>query len=151
MDSFGQCGHRFCQNCLAKYSIYKISVMEEPMCPQEGCQCRLQFNAVMQGRLPEQTKTMYRRLMLWKQTVANPHLQLCPTENCEGLIKASSDKHQCPTCHVVFCRECQLPEHDGPCDSNFQLQFANMKRCPTCRMFISKIDGCNHITCRCGH
>jgi hypothetical protein len=44
-----------------------------------------------------------------------------------------------------------LPKHNGPCDANFQRNFKDWKRCPACRMFIEKTEGCNHMTCLCGH
>lgn len=32
-DCIGDCGHNYCNNCLNKYCIYKISVNEDVICP----------------------------------------------------------------------------------------------------------------------
>jgi E3 ubiquitin-protein ligase RNF144 len=58
---------------------------------------------------------------------------------------------ECPKCRVKFCKECELPEHRGPCDANFQKMFKGWKRCPKCHVFIEKTEGCNHMVCRCNH
>ena len=88
---------------------------------------------------------------LWKQTVDNPNLKLCPTENCQTIIKIKDDKFQCPKCNVKFCQECLLPDHKGPCSDNFQQHFKDWKRCPNCLMFIEREEGGNHMICTCSY
>jgi len=102
-------------------------------------------------RLSQEIKDRYERNALWRQTINNPNLKLCPTADCDGVINSAKGRLHCPKCKVVFCRECELPRHQGPCDVNFQHKFKNWKRCPTCQVFIERTEGCNHMTCRCGH
>lgn len=40
-------------------------------------------------------KDKYKKMLLWKQTISNPNLRLCPTENCEGIIDLSKGAFAC--------------------------------------------------------
>ena len=89
MDCVADCRHRFCFECLNSYCIYKINIMEEVTCPKESCKVQLDPEGDVFKRLPQESKDRFKRNSLWKQTVNNPHLRLCPTENCEGVMDTS--------------------------------------------------------------
>ena len=125
--------------------------MEEITCPEERCPATLDIKGQVFMQLPIAAQSRYKRLILWKQTMNNPFMRLCPTPDCDGIIDTSKGKMSCSTCGVTFCKECQLPQHKGPCDKNFEKTFATWKRCPKCRMFVEKNGGCDHITCICGY
>ena len=71
------------------------------------------------------------------------------------------DIHQCQTCKNVYCVKCSavfdLNEiHDHTlitCVDYVKLQshlrVTKYVKCPKCNIKIGKIDGCNHMTCRC--
>ena len=81
-----ECEHEFCRRCLHDYLIYKITVMEEVTCPQENCPALLSTTAPCYLDLPQDYKQRYARFQLWKQTISNPNLRLCPNEQCSGVI-----------------------------------------------------------------
>ena len=125
--------------------------MQDVTCPQEGCTMQLQPNSKVFEELPQNTKDKYSRNILWKQTISNPNLKLCPREHCQGVIDKSQPINECNRCRTKYCKECELVTHEGACDTNFQDNFKDWKRCPQCKMFIERTQGCNHMTCRCGH
>lgn len=72
----------------------------------------------------------------------------------------------CPCCSVDYCIVCRLPWHagercsgppdgpggGGPEDHKF-LRHAGrqgLRRCPKCRFWVEKSEGCNAVLCRCG-
>lgn len=104
MDRLGNCDHLFCLECLQKYCVYKINVMEDVTCPEEDCREIMTTENTVYARLPEQSKEKFKRMLLWKQTISNPNLRLCPTENCEGVIDISHGTFECQKCKVKFCK-----------------------------------------------
>ncbi len=150
LDCISDCGHRFCHECLRNYVMYKLNVMEEVTCPEEDCPKKIDVNSQCFINLPEDFKRKYNRLEVWKQTVDNPILKLCPAEHCNGVI-TTTIHYVCQQCKVEYCSECMLKKHMGPCDTNFERNFKDWKRCPHCKMFIEKTEGCNHMTCNCQH
>jgi hypothetical protein len=79
MESIGNCKHSFCIGCLNAYTVYRINIMAEVTCPQEGCLAVLDPSGSVFSRLPQPSKDRHKRNVLWRETTMNPHLRLCPT------------------------------------------------------------------------
>ncbi|KAF3635039.1 putative BURP domain-containing protein 17-like [Capsicum annuum] len=91
----------------------------------------------------------------------------CPNWNCSALILdecggGNAKRSQCPNCKRFFCLQCKLSWHAGfKCAEGGELMDLNdvafgvlvernkWKRCPNCRRFVSKTDGCKIVKCRC--
>jgi hypothetical protein len=81
---------------------------------------------------------------------------------------------RCPACLIASCQFCQKPwtrgvaDHSGlscaayarrydSCSSDRSFdswktqQCRHVQNCPACAAVIERNDGCNHMTCRCGH
>lgn len=73
---------------------------------------------------------------------------------------------ECPSCRRLFCAQCAVPWHAGvDCAAYKKLgkgdrgkedllvvemaKGKKWKRCPKCKYFVEKSQGCLHITCRC--
>ncbi|KAI6710876.1 IBR domain-containing protein [Diplocarpon mali] len=61
----------------------------------------------------------------------------------------------CPECQALICTSCRSLAHDEDCpmeelDLAKQLQHWKIKRCPRCRVGVSKMYGCNYVGCQCG-
>ena len=86
----------------------------------------------------------------------DPRVKLCPFPDCESYAYQKGDTNNvtCVENQHKFCFNCLEKWHDGsPCktepDPSFKKwQKSNKaKRCPNCKAYIEKVDGCNHITC----
>ncbi|CAN6913242.1 unnamed protein product [Brassica oleracea] len=75
---------------------------------------------------------------------------------------------KCPLCERFVCVDCGVPWHDSMSCEEFQIlpvderypdditlhrlaRYKRWKRCQQCRIMIELAQGCNHMTCRCGH
>ena len=81
--------------------------------------------------------------------------KFCPFPDCEGYAeKKGKDKYvKCNFGHE-FCFECGNPPHGKKkCEDMLDKEFEKwrsqkiVKRCPCCRMWTEKNEGCNHMTC----
>jgi len=116
----------------------------------------------------EQQRWRRRELEMWRDTsgTARP----CPTANCNGIgvVEGRGDlRCRCPICNVDWCSRCgrvheegtsceehqRWLEENGQADARFAdfVQAQQVKRCPSCAHAVLKSEGCNHMTCRCGH
>ncbi|XP_012852686.1 PREDICTED: probable E3 ubiquitin-protein ligase RNF217 [Erythranthe guttata] len=74
---------------------------------------------------------------------------------------------ECPFCNRLFCARCSVTWHSGvDCEEFSKLRFDERgredrmvhelakknqwQRCPRCKFFVERKEGCLHITCRCG-
>ena len=85
----------------------------------------------------------------------NPNIQLCPFPDCESYAEKKGEKKyvSCKKGHK-FCFNCLKAWHENEeCDTSVDKSFEKwrdsdkVKRCPKCKYFIEKNEGCNHITC----
>ncbi|KAL0956537.1 hypothetical protein HGRIS_002678 [Hohenbuehelia grisea] len=96
----------------------------------------------------------------------------CKTPDCIHIFRRSlppspTTTLQCPSCFSTVCSSCAEDAHDGiTCEQHrinrnpAELERLNVawmremggtvKKCPSCKVFIEKVAGCNHIFCRCG-
>ncbi|GMI82171.1 hypothetical protein like AT3G14250 [Hibiscus trionum] len=87
-------------------------------------------------------------------------------------------KSECPSCHRLFCAQCKVAWHSGISCGEFRklgkdersmedimahpkhnvnpplmvMELAKNKkwrRCPSCKIYVEKTEGCSHISCRC--
>ena len=58
----------------------------------------------------------------------------------------------CNECSKEYCGKCLLAVHVGDCDQQevkFFEENLHYRQCKKCKTIVEKIQGCNHITCRC--
>ncbi|KAJ9567848.1 hypothetical protein OSB04_003814 [Centaurea solstitialis] len=163
------CSHSFCYECTSKHATTKIQENNNTIkCPALNCDSTLDFNAV-RLIVPKDV------LIKWDETlcesmILESHKLYCPFANCSVLLvndDVGITKIDCPVCKRAFCAVCRVPWHSefsckefeklnskkkGKKDDEMTVALAKKKKwkkCPKCKFFVEKAEGCLHITCRC--
>ena len=157
-NNFIECFHGFCDDCLFNYFKEKINNndVEKIKCPEKKCDHFLK-NEFIENKLIEDITLLekYQKLYRRKQLAANPNIQLCPYPDCESYAEKGENKFvTCKENNHKFCFNCLKDWHENKnCEIELNKSFEKwkdpykVKRCPKCKYFIEKIEGCNHITC----
>ena len=163
------CGHAYCKECLTTQVQVAISNKDFPIvCAGEDCG---------KGFVKRDFKALFatNKIKPFDLTAAsvasfvqqnNQAYKYCPTPNCLMIYKVSStgERFACELCRAVTCTTCHIEFHEGlTCaiyssakkDDESVLKWIkedpnNRKMCPKCDMGIEKIDGCDHMHCKCG-
>ena len=96
----------------------------------------------------------------------NPQLlRYCPTPDCGIVYRVTTQpySHRCNGCFGTICTACHGQHLPGTTCAEYKdlksgghaaferlKKEMNMKDCPRCGITMDKIDGYNHMTCRCG-
>ncbi|KAJ1276816.1 hypothetical protein BS78_05G244500 [Paspalum vaginatum] len=153
------CAHAFCAACLDRHIIDCGSVLDPELC--QGIISRETF----EGWSATLCMSMVRREY-------SDDVCYCPFNDCSEIMV---DDHggevvtesECPVCRRLFCARCRVPWHavitcaeyeqlapgDRGKEDLVALEMAKGKkwrRCPRCKFWVERHDGCVHITCRCG-
>ena len=153
------CGHYFCVSCWTDYLTEKITNanVSKILCMQHGCSVILDtkfIKKILNGKnelIDKYDKFLQRKKLLEK----SDKVKFCPFPNCEGYAeKTGKSKYvKCNFGHE-FCFECgNEPHGKKKCEEMMDKEFEEwrshkiVKRCPCCRMWTEKNEGCNHMTC----
>jgi len=159
------CTHFFCKDCISGWIRSQVSdgkvSQNQIFCPNVDCKKPIDAD-VIEARSDPEVLEKYRRFTFAMEVDRDKNATWCPAAGCNQVIYRPSGmtrKGVCESCGFEICFECKQVFHGylSSCtrevDEKFD-QFAReqfMKRCPSCDKFIIKLDGCNHMTCSCGH
>ncbi|XP_078150676.1 E3 ubiquitin-protein ligase RSL1-like isoform X2 [Carex rostrata] len=167
------CDHIFCISCMIHYITVKTEENAVTIpCPIPGCESTFLDPETCQHILPKDTFERW-NLTLCESSLG-PNKFYCPFKDCSALLideEGESEKitnSECPHCNRMFCAKCKVPWHgDMSCEEyerlgedergREDLLLRNMakdkrwQRCPKCRMYVERIDGCAFMKCRCGN
>ena len=159
-----ECYHMFCNDCYYEYIKEKVNTnkIERIRCPKKNCDRVLDDNFIERILIKDiPLLDKYKKLQAHRQLILNPKVQLCPFPDCESyaMKKGNNNYVSCIKNKHKFCFNCLKGWHGNKnCDDSIDKSFKNwsnttkVKRCPKCKYFIEKNDGCNHITCSmCGY
>ncbi|GKB91284.1 zinc finger, C6HC-type containing protein [Tanacetum coccineum] len=165
------CSHLFCFDCIRGHVASKIKQnITTVTCPNPEC------NEVIG---PEACKTIVPQEVLerWENALCESLIMgsekfYCPFKDCSAMLVDDGGEYvtssECPHCNRLFCAQCKVTWHSGMDCSEFQslkegerdpndimlMDLAKNKkwrRCPSCKFYVERTDGCLHITCRCGY
>ncbi|CAM0951392.1 unnamed protein product [Alopecurus aequalis] len=168
------CAHAFCASCVRQYIAAKVEQnLLSIGCPDPGCK-----DGVLH---PEDCRHVIAPPLFDRWGAALCEIALgelkfyCPFNDCSALMvddtgpgHAAVTNVECPHCNRMFCAQCKVPWHDGVQCAEFQLlgedergredlllrkvaQQRKWQRCPTCKMYVERVNGCKSMRCRCGH
>ena len=168
-DSFNieGCTHFFCTKCTIKYIVSKLQENKLNLnCPESRCSGVLNPQ-YCKPILPNKVLDWWEKA-LSESVIPEENKFYCPFYDCSALLISENDHKSeviaqciCPHCNRIICVQCKTPWHqEMSCekfqklkDSDDELMFdlANRrkwKKCPLCKQFIEKSEGCNHMKCR---
>ena len=152
------CKHFFCIDCWKEYlkekinnaNVYKLT------CMQNKCNFILEekfIKAILDNDTVLQDK--YDKFLQRKKIMdSNKKIKFCPFPDCDGYAEKKFSKYvKCNNGHE-FCFECGTAPHGiKACSKIIDAGFEEwkshtlVKRCPNCKFWTEKNEGCNHMTC----
>ena len=149
------CKHIFCVDCWKEYLKEKINNANVIKCMEHKCGQILQENFIKTildkdtALLEKYDKFLKRQKIL----DSSKNIKFCPIPDCDGYAEKKFSKNvKCNNGHE-FCFECLAAPHCCGCskviDSGFEewKSHTRVKRCPNCKYYTEKNEGCNHMTC----
>ena len=166
------CTHVYCTGCLKHMLISATDGKSVPIrCIGNAGQCKIPIPLPVIERFISSvrlTQIFENSFRVYLEKHPN-ELRFCPTPDCTHIYRVSKEDStviQCPACLVEICSHCHKPPHRGlTCEEHglvgsksgqerllerWAKGHSNVKKCPDCGILIEKIEGCNHIHCRCG-
>lgn len=170
--SVSSCSHIFCTSCISRYISAKVEENVTVIsCPDPRCKDGILEPDMCKLILPE--GVFHRWGIGLCESALGTQKFYCPFKECSALLvydAADRDKQlitnsECPHCHRMFCAQCKVPWHAGICCKGFQelgkdertredilmrklATDSKWQRCPQCRIYVEKIDGCMFMMCR---
>ncbi|KAL2559659.1 RING/U-box superfamily protein [Forsythia ovata] len=168
------CTHSYCSECMAKYVASKLQEnITVITCPVSGCKGFLEPYHC-RSILPQQVFDRWGEALCEAVVLASEKFY-CPFKDCSAMLindtmggNEDITQTECPNCNRLFCVQCKVPWHSGIQCAEFQnlkkdersnedimlMNLAKSKkwtRCPKCRFYVEKSEGCLFMTCRCGY
>ena len=169
MFKSGKCTHTFCSYCISKHVAVKIQENTRSVtCPAVSCglvlevdECRgVVAREVMERWDEVRTETL----------IPAAQKFYCPFMDCSAMLVDDNEgeavrESECPVCRRLFCAACYVPWHSGVECEEYRMmeedergredlmlrelaQEKKWRRCPQCKFYVEKTEGCLHITCR---
>ncbi|KAI8016914.1 putative E3 ubiquitin-protein ligase RNF217 [Camellia lanceoleosa] len=177
-DSFSimGCTHSYCSDCILKFVASKLQDnITQIQCPVPDCNGLLDPEHCRPILPPD----VFDRwgTALCEAVILSSHKFYCPYKDCSALLiddggeageQEVITQSECPNCRRLFCAQCKVPWHSGIECAEFQklnkderekedimlIQLAKKNkwiRCPKCKFYVEKSQGCLFMMCRCGH
>ncbi|KAL7199797.1 hypothetical protein ACSBR2_021990 [Camellia fascicularis] len=165
------CGHEFCQSCLVEQLESAIKSRDGfPLgCAREMCGEHILLMDLRSLLSCEKLEELFRASLGAFVACSGGKYKFCPSADCPSVYRVAEPgttcwPFACGACYAETCTGCHLEYHtfmscerykefkEDP-DSSLKEWCQgkeHVKSCPVCGYMIEKVDGCNHIECRCG-
>lgn len=157
-----------CEDCITKYIVSKIKEnVAMVKCPILNCEAVLEPE-ICRTLIPPDVFERW-ETALCESLLIECNKVYCPFKDCSALLVDDGEElvtaSECPNCRRLFCAQCSVPWHAGIECEEFQMlredergredimvmelaKDKKWKRCPSCKFYVDKVDGCLHISCR---
>lgn len=158
------CGHKTtCTKCLQ--FIVKTGFIEKNVAECKCPDCKVVFSEQDLKKMgyDKTIVKLYLDKLHEQQLLTDPEIRHCPTRDCNNMFKPTQGQEyvNCKRCGGHYCAHCLLNHPKSvSCkiagkmkaqSETTPLNNLNIKQCPQCKFGIERIDGCNHIKCKCGY
>lgn len=152
------CNHICCSSCWVNYlqTLILEAKVEDIKCIEHSCNKILPEYFIMKHiNKDKKLVAKYEKFKNRANILKDPNKKLCPNPDCESYLEKSNSSYvKCKNGHE-FCYECLRPPHGNiSCENNMlEKDFLIwkkdkvVKKCPKCKIFTEKNEGCNHMTC----
>ena len=152
------CGHLFCTHCWFNYlkTLISDAKVEKIKCMEHECNEIISEEFIFKHISENEILVdKYKKFKKRAEILGDKNKKLCPNPDCDSFLQ-KSDKSKYVKCEYghEYCFNCLRPPHGKEsCDDNLEKQLVNwtkgkrVKRCPRCKIYTEKNEGCNHMTC----
>ena len=165
------CGHIYCTACICHFlttasdtKILPLSCMGD----EAKCGVPVPIPTIRKFLTPQQFNHLLEVAFISHLEHHPQEFKYCPTPDCSQIYRCNSSTSlvlHCPSCFSAVCSSCHEEAHEGMSCADRKLhndpaeqerlneQWAmqqGIKRCPSCNVWIEKLEGCNHMACKCG-
>lgn len=165
------CSHRFCRACLVEQCESAIRNLDSfPVCcAHEVCGDPLLVTDLRSLLSAEKLDELFRASLGAFVASSGGLYRFCPSPDCPSVYRVTGpgilpEPFLCGACYAETCTRCHLEYHpyvscemyrEYKEDPDLSLKQwcsgkDHVKECPYCGYTIEKVDGCNHIECKCG-
>ncbi|KAK1287120.1 hypothetical protein QJS10_CPB19g01981 [Acorus calamus] len=163
------CSHVFCQDCISKHVEAKVDEnIIKVTCPDLTCLTELEPE-ICKSIIPSKVFDRWGNA-LCEAAVQEEQKIFCPYKDCLAFMLNDGEdpirEAECLSCRRLFCAQCKVPWHSEMECRDFQrpetrkreredmalIELAknqNWMKCPNCKFFVERTEGCPHILCRC--
>ncbi|GLB33452.1 hypothetical protein LshimejAT787_0103360 [Lyophyllum shimeji] len=161
------CKHVYCTDCIRHYLTTAAETKVFPLAcmgNKTTCNVPIPIPVIQRFLTPQQYEHLVDVAFTAHLNRNTRDFGYCPTPDCPEIYRADTKiMMDCPSCAKLLCTSCNEGHTGMSCAkwkagkaveearlNNLWATTHGAKRCPSCFIWIQKISGCDHMSCRCG-